>query len=167
MNESTFRGGLCLSVIVATLAACGGGFAPATPPPLGISTATIAGGTAGVGYSAALAASGGTGADSWTVNSGTLPAGLGLSSAGVLSGTPTAVGITTFTIAVNDSGTPQQTATQTYNLTVAASGTATQLSLATRRGGNTRGSDFPADLPPSDSPAPRAPSSGIPKSPRW
>jgi hypothetical protein len=114
------------------LAACGGsGSAPATPPPLDIVTATIAGGTVGVAYSAALAASGGTGADSWTVQSGALPSGIDLSAAGVLSGTPSEVGITTFTIAANDSGTPQQTATQTYNLIVAASGTATQLTLAT------------------------------------
>jgi hypothetical protein len=60
----------------------------------------------------------------------------------VVSGTPTAVGITTITIAVNDSGSPRQTATQTYNLIVAASGTAAQLTLAATPSNITIGGSF-------------------------
>ena len=53
-------------------------------------------------YSDTLTAAGGTAPYTWSVNSGTLPAGLTLSSAGVLSGTPTATGSSTFTVNVID-----------------------------------------------------------------
>ena len=46
----------------------------------------------GVAYSQTLTASGGTGPYTWSIDTGTLPAGITLSSAGVLSGTPTADG---------------------------------------------------------------------------
>jgi hypothetical protein len=113
--------------------------APAT---LTIETPTLAAATVSTSYTLTLNARGGTGSDSWNVQSGTLPAGLSLSSAGVLSGMPTVVGITTFTLAVHDAGTPQQTATQTYNLPVAASGAAIQLTLATAPSSITIGSSF-------------------------
>src|SRR5262249_41421140 len=59
------------------------------------------GGTDGVvntPYSVTLAATGGTGIDAWTLLSGTLPAGLSLSPAGVLGGTPTQVNLAGNTI---------------------------------------------------------------------
>ncbi|GEP41637.1 GEVED domain-containing protein [Brevifollis gellanilyticus] len=59
-------------------------------PVIAITPATLPNATLGSAYSQTLTASGGTAAYSWTVSSGTLPAGLSLSSAGVLSGTPTA-----------------------------------------------------------------------------
>lgn len=60
-------------------------------------------GTVGVAYSASLAASGGTSPYSWSVASGSLPAGLSLSgSSGVISGTPTTQGTSTFTAQVQD-----------------------------------------------------------------
>jgi hypothetical protein len=52
------------------------------------------------------------------VTSGSLPAGLSLSSAGVISGTPTAAGSSSFTVSVSDSGSPAQTATQQESITV-------------------------------------------------
>src|ERR1700730_2257894 len=61
-------------------------------------------GTVGVAYSLSLAANGGVAPYSWSVTSGTLPAGLSLGSGGSLSGTPTAAGQSVFTIAVADSG---------------------------------------------------------------
>jgi hypothetical protein len=112
------------------------------PALLMIATPGLAAATVSTSYTLTLNASGGTGADSWTLQSGTLPPGINLSSAGVLCGTPSAVGISTFTIAANDSGTPRQTASQTYNLTVAAGGTATQLTLATTPSSITLGSSF-------------------------
>ncbi|MGH7705192.1 MAG: Ig domain-containing protein, partial [Candidatus Dormibacteria bacterium] len=47
--------------------------------------------TVGTAYSFRLEASGGSGGYRWTSTSGTLPPGLSLSSAGVISGTPTAL----------------------------------------------------------------------------
>jgi hypothetical protein len=76
-------------------------------------------GQAGVAYSQALAATGGTGAYTWSVISGRLPAGLSLNtSTGVISGTPAVVTSSIVTFQVTDSGTPQQTATLSLTLTV-------------------------------------------------
>jgi hypothetical protein len=71
------------------------------PAPL-ITTSSLATGTVGVNYGQTLAASGGTLPLTWTVTSGTLPAGLALNSAGQISGTPTAAGTATITIQVTD-----------------------------------------------------------------
>ncbi len=69
-------------------------------------------------YSDALAVTGGTGPFTWAVSGGSLPAGLTLNaSTGVLSGTPTAAGLYTFTVKVTDSF--GLTATQSLNLAVA------------------------------------------------
>ena len=53
-------------------------------------------------YSFTYTKSGGTGAVTWTKQSGTLPPGLTLSSAGVLSGTPTSGGTYAYVVAVAD-----------------------------------------------------------------
>ncbi|MCX6854597.1 MAG: putative Ig domain-containing protein, partial [Verrucomicrobia bacterium] len=53
-------------------------------------------------YTQTFAAAGGTGAYTWTVSAGTLPAGLALSGAGLLTGTPTALGISSFTLRAQD-----------------------------------------------------------------
>jgi hypothetical protein len=64
-------------------------------------------------------ASGGTGNDTWTVATGsTLPAGLSLSSAGLLSGTPTAGGTFTFGITATDSAVPPAVVTSTFTLVI-------------------------------------------------
>jgi hypothetical protein len=64
-------------------------------------------------------ASGGTGNDTWTVATGsTLPAGLSLSSAGLLSGTPTAGGTFTFGITATDSAIPPAVVTTTFTLVI-------------------------------------------------
>jgi hypothetical protein len=76
-------------------------------------------GTVGTNYGTTLLASGGTGALSWSVVSGALPVGLTLnSSTGVISGTPTTQGTSTFTIRVQDSGTPQQSNEKQFSFTV-------------------------------------------------
>ena len=74
-----------------------------TAPP-SITTTALAGGTVGTAYTATLAASG-TGTITWS-NSGDLPAGLTLDgNTGVISGTPTTAGTSTFTVkAANDYG---------------------------------------------------------------
>ncbi len=69
-----------------------------------------------------LAAAGGTGTLTWTINSGSppLPAGLTLSSTGVISGTPTEEGTFSLTIRVTDSGagSEQQTTTKNFDITI-------------------------------------------------
>jgi len=70
----------------------GGGDSSSPPPPPVIDTASpLPSGTVGTAYSQTFAASSGTPPYSWSVTSGTLPAGLTLSTAGILSGTPTTV----------------------------------------------------------------------------
>ena len=68
-----------------------------TPSPL-------ASGVVGVPYSTQLTNDGG-GQVTWLVSGGTLPAGLTLSPTGLLSGTPTTVGATSFTVFIKDATT--------------------------------------------------------------
>jgi hypothetical protein len=83
---------------------------------LTITTATLPNGTVGTAYTATtLAAAGGSGALTWSISTGALPGGITLSSAGSLSGTPTAPGTFTFTVGVTDG---VRTATQSLTITV-------------------------------------------------
>jgi hypothetical protein len=81
-----------------------------------VTAGTLAPATTGTPYQIQLAAQGGTAPYTWTLSSGTLPAGLSLSSAGVISGTPTGVGTSSVTIAVNDSA--SGTNSQAFTITV-------------------------------------------------
>ena len=100
------------------------------PAVLSISTNTLPSGVTTQAYSTTLMATGGTGADTFSLYSGSLPAGLTLSTAGVLSGTPMASGTFTFTAQVTDSGTPTpQVARKTFTLTVYGILTITTTSL--------------------------------------
>ena len=84
---------------------------------LAINTASpLPAATQGSPYSTTLNASGGTKPYSWTLASGTLPAGLTLSTAGVISGTPTGTGTANFSVTVTDN--VAATATKAYTLTV-------------------------------------------------
>ncbi len=92
-----------------------------TPPP-GITTTSLSDGTVGTAYSATLAASGGAGALTWSLATGSsLPAGLSLSSSGAISGTPTLPGASTFTLEVTDSSGAQEgvlSAQEDLNITI-------------------------------------------------
>lgn len=88
-----------------------------TPPP-SVSTSSLPAGTVAAAYSQTLQASGGAGALTWSLASGTLPNGLSLSTGGAISGTPTAPGTSTFTAQVADSGSPVVTATKQLSITV-------------------------------------------------
>ncbi len=73
-------------------------------------------------YSLPFAASGGTAPYQWSVASGsTLPAGLALSSTGLLSGTPTIQGTDTFGVTVTDSESPAASLTANFSLTISGS----------------------------------------------
>lgn len=71
--------------------------------PLITSSSPLPTGTIGTIYSQMLTASSGTPGYTWTVSGGTLPGGLSLSTSGVLSGTPTGIGVFNFTLQVTDS----------------------------------------------------------------
>jgi large repetitive protein len=71
---------------------------------IAMTPASLPAGTPGAAYSQALTASGGTPAYSFAITAGTLPPGLSLAS-GTISGTPTASGTYTFTVAATDSST--------------------------------------------------------------
>ncbi len=66
--------------------------------------ATLPDATQNSPYSQQLSATGGTAPYTWTVSTGTIATGLTLSPAGVLSGTPSASGISTFTVQAADTG---------------------------------------------------------------
>lgn len=79
-------------------------FTLAINSPLVINTSTtLPAGVSGTAYSTSFSASGGTGPYTWAVTSGSLPAGLALSSSGNLNGTPTTSGTSQFTVTVTDS----------------------------------------------------------------
>jgi type VI secretion system secreted protein VgrG len=92
-----------------TLAGSGiiGGCSAAAGPVITLAPATLPNGTVGVPFSQTLTGSGGTAPFSFSVTAGALPAGVTLTPAGtlgLLSGTPTAPGTSTFTIRVTDVG---------------------------------------------------------------
>lgn len=86
-------------------------------------TSPLPAGAVGTAYSQQFAATGGTSPYTWSVATGsTLPAGLTLSSTGLLSGTPTAaVSSASFGITVTDSEATPVSVTQTFTLTVSGS----------------------------------------------
>lgn len=92
-----------------------------TAPTLAITPATpgLADATQGSAYSASLAVSGGTAPYSYSVSAGSLPAGLTLDTGtGVISGTPTALATSNFTITVSDA--LGASGSRSYNLQVLA-----------------------------------------------
>ncbi|HEX3842240.1 MAG TPA: putative Ig domain-containing protein, partial [Acidimicrobiales bacterium] len=84
-----------------------------------ITTPSLPSGEVGVAYSQPLAGTGGTTPYTWSVTTGSLPAGLTLNSAtGVISGSPTAAGSPTFTVTLTDAN--SQTSTKVFTVVVAA-----------------------------------------------
>lgn len=101
--------------------------------PISVTTTTLADGLTETPYSQALVAAGGSEPYTWDITSGTLPAGLSLSSAGIISGTPTVAGAQTFTVRVQ--GPIGNQATKALTLTVA------EVSIRSVDGGDTRTTD--------------------------
>jgi hypothetical protein len=99
----------------------------AAQPPISIKTTSpLPNGVVGTAYSATFTATGGTTPYTWSTPSGGVP-GLTLSSAGILSGTPTTANTYTISVQVNDSTTPtHQTVSANFNITInPASGSGT------------------------------------------
>ena len=125
LRRSTSPGLLALLCSALLLGSCSnvgsGGADPSTP--LSVTTAALPDGEVNTAYSAMLAAAGGTVPYSWSLTSGTLPAGLALNTAtGQISGTPTTSANAALTVSVKDSATPAQSSTANLSLTVAAFG---------------------------------------------
>jgi len=87
--------------------------------PVTVSTAALTSGTVGVAYSESLSASGGTSSSyTYSISAGTLPTGLGMSSSGTISGTPSVGGSFPLTFKAIDSG--NNSGTAPYTLVIAA-----------------------------------------------
>ncbi len=112
------------ALLLAVIAGCGGGGggeAPPPPPPptLVITTTGLPDGVVGTAYSQTVAATGGTGARTFSVSAGSLGPDLMLNATtGAITGTPMTAGMLSFTIMVTDSGTPQQTDTQALTIDI-------------------------------------------------
>jgi len=92
----------------------------AATTPLAILTSSLSSGTSGSAYSQTLQATGGTTPYTWSITSGSLPAGLSMSSTGAITGTPTSTASSNFTVAVADSSSPAQTKSASLSLSVSA-----------------------------------------------
>lgn len=88
--------------------------------PLEVETSELPGASVGAAYSTSLAASGGQAPYSWTLAPGSdpLPLGLSLSTAGLLSGTPSSAGVASLVFQVADSAYPSQIETAALQLRV-------------------------------------------------
>jgi hypothetical protein len=109
--------------LFAAVAGCGSGGGTEEPPPpptLLITTTTMPDGVVGTAYSQTVQATGGTGARTFSISAGTLPAGLNMdASTGTISGAPTGpAGTASFTVQVVDAGSPQQTDTQALTIDI-------------------------------------------------
>ena len=98
-------------------------------PTLAITNSPLPAGIVNVAYSGQLAATGGTSPVTWT--STALPAGLTLNaSTGAITGTPGAIGTTSFTVTATDSTSPTHlTASQQFSITIGTGLTITTAAL--------------------------------------
>jgi hypothetical protein len=103
------------------------------PALLNIATTSLPNGQVGTPYSATLAATGGTTPYTWSLTSGTLPAGLALNaSTGAIAGTPTATAnAAALTFKVTDSSSPVQT--NSVNLALTLSPSSITVSISPKR----------------------------------
>ncbi len=115
-----------LSIGASTISATFSGITGSTvltveAPPLAINTASLPGGTVGQAYSLSLAVSGGVPPYSWSISSGSLPAGLSLNAdTGAITGTPASAGLSSFTVQVSDaSSLTSQIASKALSITIA------------------------------------------------
>ncbi|WP_343299542.1 IPTL-CTERM sorting domain-containing protein [Delftia sp. Cs1-4] len=88
-------------------------------PTLAVAPASLNAGLQGTTYSATVSASGGTAPYSYTISSGSLPAGMSLNtSTGTISGTPSSSGTSSFTVTATDAN--GATGSRAYSVAVTA-----------------------------------------------
>ncbi len=118
MWNAPFARAFTLVLLTAVISACGGGGdGGGGSGPLNITSTTVNDGVVGVAYSQTVAATGGKGTRTFSISAGALPAGLTLSAAGAITGTPAGpAGTTNFTVSVSD--TAKQPATDTQALSI-------------------------------------------------
>ena len=94
-----------------------------TPGAMEITSPSLPNGEVGVAYNTTLTAIGGKMPYTWGLASGTLTPGLNLNAtSGVISGTPTAAGDSTFSVKVEDSSPVKKSSTKSFSVNVAATG---------------------------------------------
>ena len=112
---------------------------PVAAVPVAITTTSLPDGRVSSFYSGKLLASGGSGAYSWTVTAGTLPAGVTLDApTGLLSGMPLTAGSFSFSIAAADASDATNRATASYTIPVAPVSLAVAITTASLPGGRER-----------------------------
>ena len=93
--------------------------APLALDVFGVTTSSLPSGATGGAYSQPLSATGGTPPYSWSIASGSLPAGLTINpTTGTVSGTPTTAATSAFTVAVTDSSTPPVSVVGPLSITI-------------------------------------------------
>jgi hypothetical protein len=116
---------------------------------LTLTTTTLPSGTRFAPYTTTLNAAGGIPPLTWSVIGGSLPLGLTLSSAGVISGTPTELGISNFTVRVADSG--GASASRAFSISI---GTGTLSITTTSLPGGVQGFPYSSTFQASGGPPP-------------
>ncbi|MEK6302789.1 MAG: putative Ig domain-containing protein, partial [Acidobacteriota bacterium] len=125
------------------------------PAPTSVTITTgsaLPGGTVGTSYSQSLTASGGTAPYTWSVVGGSLPAGVTLSSGGLLSGNPQAAGTFNFTVKANDSA--AGSAQKAFSITIAPAPTSVTITTGSALPGGTVGTSYSQSLTASGGTAP-------------
>jgi tetratricopeptide (TPR) repeat protein len=96
-----------------------------------ITTTSLPDGVLNAAYSATLQSIGGTGAVTWSLTTGTLPAGLSLNlSTGAITGMPTAAGTSAITLSATDSASPPNSVAIPMSITINAAAPAFAISTA-------------------------------------
>ncbi len=100
------------------------------PPPPQITTIDLPNGVVGTAYNASIAATGGVAPYTFSFT-GSLPGGLTMTSAGIITGSPLAAGVSNFTIHLSDSSPTPRTATASLSIFVSNT-PVTPLQITTR-----------------------------------
>jgi len=123
VSARSFRALFAITPVLVSLISCGGSSSNSSSPGLQVETKDLPGGIVGSVYSATLSATGGVPPYTWSIASGSLPAGVTLdSSSGSISGTPTGQGTSSFTAMVGDSEQPPKSASASLLISVALTG---------------------------------------------
>jgi len=108
-------------LVCAILNGCAAGTPQNGPSALNIAQINLAQGVPGLSYRQLMIASGGVQPYTWSIGSGSLPAGLTITSDGIISGTPTTIGTANFVVKVVDSQTPTAAvSTQSFSIVINA-----------------------------------------------